>query len=155
VRKAEETKADPVIATDLVNVLIGEIELLQSQYSITPDLNGIPRKVLVFADGALSQLLWNLIENGVRHNTGENRHIWINGKISHESFTLSIGDNGPGLSLSKKRALFDAGRRYGGVGLHLVRRLADKYGAKLEVQDRVKGWPERGLEVSIEFRLAE
>jgi PAS domain S-box-containing protein len=155
VRTAEETKADPVIATDLVKVLEGEIELLVSQYSITPDLTGIPRKVKVFADGALSQLLWNLIENGVRHNKGETPQIWINGKISHESFKLSVADNGPGLNISKKRALFDAGRRYGGVGLHLVRRLAEKYGAKLNVQDRVKGQPEKGLVVSVEFRLAE
>ncbi|MFX1263199.1 MAG: PAS domain S-box protein, partial [Promethearchaeota archaeon] len=155
VRKAEETKADPVVATDLVKVLEGEIELLASQYNITPNLTGIPRKVKVFADGALSQLLWNLIENGVRHNTGDDPQIWISGKISHDAFKLIVADNGPGLNVSKKQALFDAGRRYGGVGLHLVRRLADKYGAKLDVHDRVKGQPEKGLEVSIEFRLAE
>jgi PAS domain S-box-containing protein len=155
VRKAEETKADPVVATDLIKVLQGEIDLLVSQYSITPNLKGIPKKVKIFADGALSQLLWNLIENGVRHNTGKKPQIWIKGKIRHESFTLDIADNGPGLKQSKKRALFDAGRRYGGVGLHLVRRLAEKYGAKLSVQDRIKGQPEKGLEVSVEFRLAE
>ncbi|MFW9847472.1 MAG: PAS domain S-box protein, partial [Candidatus Thorarchaeota archaeon] len=122
VRKAEETKADPVIATDLVSVLEGEIDLLQSQYSITPNLRGIPKKVRVFADGALSQLLWNLIENSVRHNKSKAREIWIQGKVKHESFTLGIADNGPGLSLAKKQALFDSDRRYGGVGLRLVRR---------------------------------
>jgi PAS domain S-box-containing protein len=155
VRTAEETKADPVIAIDLVKVLEGEIDLLVSQYSIIPTIKGIPKKVKVFADRALSQLLWNLIENGVRHNTGEKPTIWIDGKISHEAFKLSVADNGPGLNVAKKQALFDAGRRYGGVGLHLVRRLAEKYGARLDVQDRVKGQPEKGLEVSIEFRLAE
>lgn len=155
VRKAEETKADPVIATDLVSVLEGEIDLLQSQYSITPSLKGIPKKIQVFADGALSQLLWNLLENSVRHNKSKNPEIWIQGRVKHESFTLSIADNGPGLSLAKKQALFDSDRRYGGVGLHLVSRLADKYGAKLDVQDRIRGQPEKGLEVSVEFRLAE
>ena len=155
VRKAEETKADPVVPTDLVKVLQGEIELLQSQYSLTPEFQGIPKKVKIFADGALSQLLWNLIENSVRHNNSEEPQIWIKGKVKHESFTLSISDNGPGLTPAKKKALFDVGRRYGGVGLHLVSRLAEKYGAKLEVNDRVIGWPEKGLEVSVEFRLAE
>jgi len=144
-----------VVPTDLVKVLEGEIELLQSQYNLTPEFQGIPKKVKIFADGALSQLLWNLIENSVRHNNSEEPQIWIKGKVKHESFTLSISDNGPGLTPAKKKALFDVGRRYGGVGLHLVSRLAEKYGAKLEVNDRVIGWPEKGLEVSVEFRLAE
>ncbi|MFW9887814.1 MAG: PAS domain S-box protein, partial [Candidatus Thorarchaeota archaeon] len=90
VRKAEETKADPVVAVDLVKVLEGEIELLVSQYSITPSVTGIPKKVKVFADGALSQLLWNLIENGVRHNKRDDPQIWVSGKISHDAFKLIV-----------------------------------------------------------------
>ena len=58
-------------------------------------------------------------------------------------------------SASEKKAILDAERRYGGVGLHLVRRLAEKYEAEITVTDRVKGRPRQGLEVTIEFKLSD
>ena len=68
---------------------------------------------------------------------------------------LSVADNGPGLSDSKKAELFDPSRRYGGVGLHLVRRLVEKYGGTVEVTDRVRGKPEHGLKFVIRLQMAE
>jgi len=75
--------------------------------------------------------------------------------MKEDTFLLAFADDGPGLSRSKKDGLFDMARRFGGVGLHLVRRLADKYNANLKVQDRVKGKPEKGLKVSVEFKIAK
>ncbi|MHA1966028.1 MAG: sensor histidine kinase, partial [Candidatus Thorarchaeota archaeon] len=59
-----------------------------------------------------------------------------------------------GLSDDKKPDLFEPTRRYGGVGLHLVRRLAEKYGGVPEVKDRVKGKPDQGLEIVVKFQIA-
>ncbi len=70
-------------------------------------------------------------------------------------FKLVIADNGPGLSDLKKIQVFNSERRFGGVGLHLVRRLVKKYGAILEVKDRVRDKPGKGLKIVITFDILE
>ncbi|MFX1368494.1 MAG: PAS domain S-box protein [Promethearchaeota archaeon] len=154
VRKSDEAKAEPLSLIDLSPVLKHEIDLLRSQYNVKMEIMRIPDSVLVYADGALSQLIWNIMENAVKHNPNEEKTIWIAGHMKEDTFLLAFADDGPGLNRSKKDGLFDMARRFGGVGLHLVRRLAEKYNAKLKVQDRVKGKPSQGLKVSVEFMLA-
>jgi signal transduction histidine kinase len=120
------------------------------------DTGKLPPKVMVLADQALSQLVWNLLENAVVHNPIDDtkKEVRIRGKVSGETFELSISDNGPGIRDDRKSELFNPTRRYGGVGLHLVRRLAEKYGNNPEVKDRVKGKPDQGLEIVIKFQIA-
>ncbi|NHJ13764.1 MAG: PAS domain S-box protein [Candidatus Thorarchaeota archaeon] len=155
VRRAEEAKSEPLGPVDLIEVLQHEIENIAKQYEVNMELHRIPESMLVYADSALSQLLWNIMENGVKHNPRKVKTLWIAGHDLGDRFLLAFADDGPGLNHSKKERLFDAGRRFGGVGLHLVRRLAEKYGANLKVQDRIEGHPETGLKVSVEFRVAK
>lgn len=151
VRRAEEAKAEPLVTVDLIQVLEAEIRLLSRQYRVEPEVGFLPEHLMILADSSLNHLLWNLLENAVKHNPSPDRRLWVSGESSGSTFELRIGDNGPGLSDSKKRQFFDPRRRYGGVGLHLVHRLADKYGAWVEAKDRVRGSPEQGLEVRIRF----
>ncbi len=151
VRRAEEAKAEPLVTMDLMEVLDAETRLLSRQYHIEPETGFLPEHLYILADSSLNHLLWNLMENAIKHNPSLDKRLWINGEFSGSMFELRIGDNGPGLSDSKKRQFFDPRRRYGGVGLHLVHRLADKYGAWVEAKDRVPGSPEQGLEVRIRF----
>ncbi|RDE15383.1 MAG: hypothetical protein C4K47_02780 [Candidatus Thorarchaeota archaeon] len=151
VRRAEEAKAEPLVTVDLMDVLDAEIHLLSRQYRVEPEVGLLPEHLYILADSSLNHLLWNLMENAVKHNSSPDKHLWINGEFSGSTFELRIADNGPGLSDSKKRQFFDPRRRYGGVGLHLVHRLADKYGAWVEAKDRVAGSPEQGLEVRVRF----
>ena len=120
------------------------------------DIGKLPSKVMVLADQALSQLVWNLLENAVVHNPIEDaqKEVRVRGKVSKKTFELSISDNGPGISDDKKLEIFNPTRRYGGVGLHLVRRLAEKYGIPPEVKDRVKGKPNQGVEILVRFQIA-
>jgi len=154
VRRAEEAKSEPLVVVDLIDVLMPEITLLSKQYHLEPEVGPLPDKLIIQADSALNHLLWNLMENGIKHNQSASRRIWITGELIGDTYELRIADNGPGLSDSMKRQLFDPKRRYGGVGLHLVHRLADKYGAWIEVKDRIDGSPEQGLEVRIRFLVA-
>jgi PAS domain S-box-containing protein len=151
IRRAEEAKVEPLVPIDLVEVLKAEMTLLERQFGIKPNVDGIPRKVMIFADSALSQLIWNLMENGVKHNPRDTKQIWIEGHDSDGRFHLSIADNGPGIEGLKKGQLFDSERRFGGVGLHLVSRLASKYDVKIKVEDRVKGYSDQGLKVTLHF----
>lgn len=155
VRRAEESKSEPLAATDLSYVLQSQIRLFSGQYGIIPELEGIPNEIIVRADRALGHLFWNLMENCVKHNPRDDKRIWISGEIGTNQFTVKISDNGPGLDEKKKTQLFDPTRRSSGVGIHLVRRLASKYDAPLKVLDRVSGKPDEGLTVSITFLISE
>jgi PAS domain S-box-containing protein len=156
VRKAEESKTEPLGPVDIVRVIQAESELLFKQRGVRVDTGELPPKVMVLADQALSQLIWNLLENAVVHNPIDDtkKEVRIRGDVSGKTFELSISDNGPGIIDDKKPELFNPTRRYGGVGLHLVRRLTEKYGNHPEVKDRVKGKPDQGLKIVIKFQIA-
>jgi hypothetical protein len=139
IRKTEESKSEPLVPVKLNNILSAEAQLFSSQHGVTPEMTDIPEDLMVYADGALGHLFWNIME----------------GKKKGKTFKVIISDDGPGLRGTRKDHLLDPGRRYGGVGLHLVRRLAEKYGAHLEVQDRVKGKYKQGLEIVISLRIAD
>ena len=154
VRSAEESKVEPLKPVDLVEVLVGEAHLLARQHGITSEIKNLPETLMVNADSALSQLVWNIMENAVKHNRNPKKRIWIDGRRSRgNKFKLAIADDGPGLSDAKKIQIFNPERRFGGVGLHLVRRLVKKYGAILEIKNRVRGRPGKGLKVIITFDI--
>jgi PAS domain S-box-containing protein len=153
IRGAEESKIEPLRPVDLIDVVKGEVNLLSTQLGVEPEFIGLPEKVIVYADSALNHLIWNVLENAIKHNPNQERRVWISGEGKGGVFELSIADNGRGLNDDEKKQLFEAGRRFGGVGLHLVRRLVNKYGIQLYVEDRVANKPEEGLKIVIAFRL--
>ncbi|MGY5865603.1 MAG: PAS domain S-box protein [Candidatus Thorarchaeota archaeon] len=157
VRRAEESKTEPLGPVDIARVIRAESELLFKQRGVKVDVGKLPQKIMVLADQAVSQLVWNLLENAVVHNpkADTEKIVKLRGKLTSDAFWLSISDNGLGLEDTKKGDLFEPTRRYGGVGLHLVRRLAEKYGSKPQVVDRVKGQPDQGLEIKVKFSIPE
>ncbi|MFW9767699.1 MAG: PAS domain S-box protein [Candidatus Thorarchaeota archaeon] len=157
VRKAEEAKTEPLGPVDIAQVIRAESELLFKQRGVKVDIEKLPEKIMVLADQAVSQLVWNLLENAVVHNLKDDseKMVKVGGRAKSDEFWLTISDNGPGLDDTKKRELFEPTRRYGGVGLHLVRRLAEKYGSTPQVVDRVKGNPAQGLKIKVKFSIAE
>jgi signal transduction histidine kinase len=64
-------------------------------------------------------------------------------------YTSYIADNGKGIPDSRKKHLFDATRRYDGVGLHLSKHIVERYGSRIEVVDRVPEDSSQGLEVRV------
>ncbi|MHA1137741.1 MAG: PAS domain S-box protein [Candidatus Thorarchaeota archaeon] len=157
VRRAEESKSEPLAPRHLYTVAIAESELLFKQRDVRVDTSGLGNDIIVLADQALSQLIWNLIENAIIHNPKPEaeKFVALSGSITGDTFTLSVIDNGPGIPDERKKELFNPSRRYGGVGLHLVRRLAEKYGSYPKVLDRIEGKSDEGLRIDIEFKLAK
>ncbi len=151
VRRAEATKIEPPRPINLTTILEQECALLSRQFKVELHIEDIPSTVMVRADSALDHLLRNILENAIKHNPRDDPIIWIKGSSLGDEFLLCISDNGPGLPDSKKKDLFNPSRRYGGVGLHLVTKIARKYGCHISVDDRVKGDPEQGLRICITF----
>jgi two-component system C4-dicarboxylate transport sensor histidine kinase DctB len=96
------------------------------------------------ADTYCYDLFHNLIENGIIHNDESPPHVWIKLKELDSGYLVEIADNGPGFSPSRKQAIFDPKRRFGGVGLHQVKYLVERYGGKIDIRNRVENKIEGG-----------
>jgi signal transduction histidine kinase len=153
IRTAEESKRELLHGKDLIETLMAQAHLVARQYNVRPSIESLPDRVVILADRGLGHLLWNVMENAIKHNPKQDKQIRISGEfVSDEYFELSIADNGPGMLQDKKDELFNSARRYGGVGIHLVRRLIDKYGGHLIATDCVDGSPDEGLCIKLQFR---
>ena len=103
-------------------------------------------------DVLLGEMIWNLLENAARHNPKEKKEVWVEGKSKSGVYKLSVADDGPGLSASRKEAVFQERKHGGGVGLTLVSQMVRKYGGSIEVDDRVEGSPSLGAKFTITLR---
>jgi signal transduction histidine kinase len=94
--------------------------------------------VVVRADGSqLRQLVWNLVRNAVQASSpGDEVRVEV---AKHDGFaTLTVADQGEGIDSSAKENIFDAfftTRSHGtGVGLAVVKRIADEHGFTVRVE---------------------
>lgn len=98
-------------------------------------------------DGLMSQLLSNLIENGLKY-TSPGDEIAVSLTPLGTRVVLRVSDSGPGISAdlrSRIFAPFTRGDRTGmapgyGLGLALVRAIALRHGAKLSLPETEKGF---------------
>ena len=107
--------------------------------------------LLIKGDQFLDLLFEIILENACEYNSREDKHIWVSLQRIENGIEVSIGDNGIGISDKRKESLFDSIRRFGGLSLHIVRHLLDKYNSSITVKDRVKGVPEEGTVFNITF----
>ncbi|MFW9919048.1 MAG: ATP-binding protein [Candidatus Thorarchaeota archaeon] len=112
-------------------------------------------KALINADKFLSNLVSNLLDNTVDHGQGKTSDIWIDIQMKSRGFELSIADNGPGIPDKQKESLFDAERRFGGVGIHQAKQIVTKYGGRIDVKNRIPDEPSNGAKFLIWFPQAE
>ncbi|TFH03914.1 MAG: PAS domain-containing sensor histidine kinase, partial [Candidatus Thorarchaeota archaeon] len=155
VKRAGQIRKIPISSVDLVDVLDEKTTVLERVYNAKIHRTGSKKHVMVEADVLLGELIWNLLENAARHNPTDNKEVWISIKTKGDSVELSIGDNGPGLSNTRKKNLFTERSHAGGVGLKLVRQMIRKYGGSIEVDDRVKGKSSEGVNFTVTLRKAK
>ena len=155
VKRAGQIRQIPITGIDLIDVLDEKISVLERVYNAKIHRTGLKKEVMVDADVLLGELIWNLLENSARHNPTDNKEVWISVKTKGDSVIMSIGDNGPGLSSTRKTNLFTERSHAGGVGLKLVRQMIRKYGGSIEVDDRVIGKPSEGVNFTVTLQKAK
>jgi PAS domain S-box-containing protein len=154
-KRAAQIRFLPSIDIDLTNVINEKVQVLKRIYDVEINIEGFEDEIIVRADTLLGELVWNLLENAVRHNPMPSKKIWISGEETEKMFSLHISDNGPGISDARKRTIFDRTRRGGGgIGLTLVSQMARKYGGKIEVRDRVEGKTNLGAKFVLTLKLS-
>ncbi|MBP9721633.1 MAG: hypothetical protein KBD64_00580 [Gammaproteobacteria bacterium] len=119
------------------------------------DYNNIPpikgNKVL------LGILVRNLIDNAIKYS-GSDSKVNLNLSFTNKTITLEISDNGPGIPNKLKSRIFDRFYRVpgtstdgSGLGLSIVKLIADLHNAKVKVVDNITG---QGLTVVVVFLLS-
>jgi len=131
----------------VINDCISEFKEIHKDMEIHLDSKVASAEVL--ADEFLSLLVMNLLNNAVAHGKGKTSQIWIELKEHIEYIILSIADDGPGIPDKRKQVLFDAERRFGGVGIHQVKQIVNKYSGNIEVTDRIPGDHTSGVRFTI------
>jgi len=141
--------------------IVGRISLLENSpgpSNLTPtDVAGVARRVisshqgrgidldvqgqaLVMADGTLYHILDNLVSNSIRHAAPSCIRIDIeegNGLV-----LVRVTDDGIGIPKEARDKLFQEGYKYGpkgntGLGLFIVRRLVQRYGGRIWLDENV------------------
>jgi len=127
---------------DVVAIVNDVVELASASGRAVSDVS-IQLKIelddcLIRADAAqLRQLIWNLIRNAVQASgAGDEVTVKLRSDMSHVQ--LSVIDHGVGIDLAAQENLFDAfftTRSHGtGVGLAVVKRIADEHGFNVGVE---------------------
>ncbi|TXT67573.1 MAG: putative Histidine kinase [Promethearchaeota archaeon] len=99
-------------------------------------------KYIVKGGNLLEELFVNLVQNSIQHSNGT--LIKITGKESNHEIIISIEDDGIGIKDSDKKKIFDKGFKKGqnagaGLGLFLVKSIAENYKGNVEVTDSKLG----------------
>ncbi|WP_214084327.1 PAS domain S-box protein [Methanoculleus sp.] len=107
---------------------------------------GTPYRVM--ADDLLSVVFNNLIGNAVRFG-GPEVVVAVRTEEEDGSVVVTVADTGPGVPDDEKDAIFhryeEQKRGVGeGLGLYLVQILAERYGGRVWVEDRIPGHPGEG-----------
>jgi PAS domain S-box-containing protein len=147
----EQLLSAPLTERSLTDAVTTCIEAMSHSENITFETFIMGGDARIKADEYLELLISNILMNSVEHNIKERKKVWIRLERSGLDYLLSISDDGPGIPDSTKAGLFNMSRRFGGLGLHTVNHLVEKYGGRIELHDRVPGQYSQGLEVKIWF----
>ena len=150
-------------ALDLNHLLQEMMPLYDNDNALVPvswHLNAdIP---LVSGDAAqLRQVVHNLIQNAQdasAQSTQPMVHVWTEQAATSQRVRLRIVDNGSGFSESVLQRAFEpyVTTKVGGTGLGLavVKKIADEHQARIEIKNRLEGDETVGAQVSLSFRIA-
>ena len=117
---------------------------------------------MVSGDAAqLRQVVHNLIQNAQdasAQSTQPMVHVWTEQAAASQRVRLRIVDNGSGFSESVLQRAFEpyVTTKAGGTGLGLavVKKIADEHHARIEIKNRLEGDETVGAQVSLSFRSA-
>jgi signal transduction histidine kinase len=153
IRKLQRAKAGEFVARKIE--LSGLLNELKDKFSHVPGRDVlinliIPGQCEVSADDLIRDLFANLIWNAIKHSDPDKPlQVGLIVTQKEESgkrfYEVAVEDNGPGITDDQKDRLFSRFTRGktkakgSGLGLYLVRSLAESYHGTVHVEDRVTG----------------
>lgn len=108
----------------------------------------------VRADDLLTEVFANIVGNAVKFGGADTR-VTVSVAERGDDMLVTVADTGPGIPDTLKETIFNrlergGGRRPGmGLGLYISRRLVERYGGRIWVEDRDAGDPGAGTSVRV------
>ena len=123
------------------------LETVQSEYEDRFEKRGIEidcqmKEMNVQGGPLLEEMLSNLLENAIKHADCDK--VKISSEEKDDQVIINVEDDGRGIPDDFKDELFDRGFKRGesggsGLGLYLVKEIAESYGGSIEVKDSDMG----------------
>ena len=143
VRTLQEVTEEDIKELELNPVLQSSVENSRSEASERDiEINKEETEARVAGGSLLEELFSNLITNSIIHSDGSEIKIKI--KEKDDTVTVTVEDDGKGISDEDKDKVFKRGFKSSetggtGLGLFLVKEIADSYGGSIEVSDSEMG----------------
>jgi len=123
------------------------LEPVAAQRKIRLDLLPMSGMAVVFADsGLLSLAVENLVSNAIKYSP-ENKEVFVSAAVDENGVAISVADTGCGISESDLERVFEKFYRVPrvedtdvpgtGLGLALVRNIAELHGGRVTVASKV------------------
>lgn len=124
----------------IIKNVISERESQASEKGIDIELEEF--KCQARGGALLEELFSNLVENSIAHSGCEK--IRISSQETEEECIVTVEDDGRGISDKDKDRIFERGSKSGksggsGLGLYLVKEIAESYGGSVDIKDSELG----------------
>ncbi len=134
----EEMEIEEISLYNFVEDIAKENEVEASEKEMELELDLPDSESKVHGGPLLEELFSNLIGNSVQHSEGSK--IRISGKELDGECVVTLEDNGQGIPDDIEEEVFEKGLEGGetggtGLGLYLVKEIAENYGGSVEVKD--------------------
>lgn len=120
---------------DVAAVLADELGDLRATYPEVETELTVDGDAYVPADDLLPRIFSNILANAVEHNPSESPSVSVRIETSPEVVRVNIADDGPGVSDAERESLFERSQEDHGLGLYLVRVLAERYDGTVELAE--------------------
>lgn len=147
----------PVILTRVTERVAADLAEYARNRGVTVKGHGDTESQVSADEALLSMLVSNLLDNAIRYSVTGGEVHWSVSRQDRQ-ILLEVADTGPGIPVDERQAVFERFHRLpgnnvsgSGLGLSIVRKIADRYGAKITLSDPTTG---RGLIVTARFHSA-
>lgn len=139
-RKLEKEEVAQTNMETAIRKAVGENEPVAEEKDI--EINYDCEGCVVQGGSLLEELVSNLLENSIKHSGCD--EVVISTKESDGGCVVRVEDDGCGVPDEEKGKIFERGYRWGdsagsGLGMYLVKEIAEHYGGYIEVKDSELG----------------
>ena len=125
---------------------------------------GAPRLTLQGNPTLLKEMIRNLVDNALYYTPSTPDHpgvvtVRLLGDAPGQALAIEVEDNGPGVPAPDRKRIFEPFYRAlgtnvdgSGLGLPIVREIAQQHGAEVDVEDAHPGRPSPGARFTVRFR---